>query len=652
MTTNPTTSDLQAALDDAQLLLYRDRRRAHATLFGGAKRKANITPEFHWDMIDDFHSSIPNLLQVAFRGAAKSTLGEEGVTVKALFREFRYCLIVSSTSEIAEMRLHAIKRQFETNENILELFGNLKARPWEDNQIELSTGIVFRAVGRGQAIRGGKDEDARPDFIFPDDIEDLKAVATEAQLKKTLAWFDGELVGSADAPNLKIRMLANDMGPDCLASKLKKSQAWVTKVYPWIVKDDQGKQKSIWEDRYPLAKSLAVRADMYARGSGDEYEREYMCSSERPESKTFRDDLLKVDARVRVYEPVYAMIVPEPQQTGLHVSPCAIAVWSWVNGKVIVWELSSRNLSASEIVKAVEDIDQSYGPVKIGFEHRAYQDWARASLGLGHLPNIDPIKKTADEIDFVRAMQPFFVAKQIIFAADPHETWGQFLSFPHGPTEAPTALAFAFHPALRDNPIYEDFQNINIAPDMTPENGAMMVALNASPDVVTGALCQVSGKGLRIYADWIMTGDAIDVAPRIVQQANLTAQRRCQVVMPRRHFERGKDRVSSALRRMGIQANLGGGTDEGRTELRRLLRQQSKGIPSILVAQEARWVTNGFLGGFSISDDSGIYATMFEGVEATAALMRLGESEDDSRNNATTRDGRDYFSARPVKQDA
>lgn len=122
--------------------------------------------------------------------------------------------------------------------------------------------------------------------------------------------------------------------------------------------------------------------------------------------------------------------------------------------------------------------------------------------------------------------------------------------------------------------------------------------------------------------------------------------------MPRRHFERGKDRVSSALRRMGIQANLGGGTDEGRTELRRLLRQQSKGIPSILVAQEARWVTNGFLGGFSISDDSGIYATMFEGVEATAALMRLGESEDDSRNNATTRDGRDYFSARPVKQDA
>lgn len=633
------------------MLLYRDRRRAHATLFGGEHRKANVTPEFHNQIVDDFHSDIRNLCVIAFRGAAKSTIAEEGIVIRACFREFRHCLIVSSTSDIAEMRLHAIKRQFETNESIIEIFGNLKSQPWGDNQIELSSGVVIRAVGRGQAIRGTKDEDVRPDFILVDDLEDSKSVANETQLKKTLAWFDGELVGSADKPTLHMRMLANDMGPDCLANKLKPSDSgWIVKVYPWVVKDDQGRDRAIWEDRYPLAMCMQTKRELYGRGSGDEYEREYMCSSERPEAKTFRDDMLKVDARVRVYDPVYAMIVPEKMQSGLQATLCAGAAWSWQGEKIIVWESWVKNISASEIIAETKRMDAQYRPIKIGAMNPAYQDWMRPSLSL---PNIAPIKLQSDELDFVRALQPFFVCKQIIFATDPRETWQSFLSFPNGPIEGPRALAFALHPLLHDaTPIYSDFDSSNIAPDMIAEPGALVLALNADDTIVGGVLCQVSGKGLRIFCDWIATGDATDLAPAIMQQANVFAQRRCQVIMPARHFEKRTGRLPLALSRYGVQAGAGGPTDSGRAELRKILREKSKGVPRFLVSEVARWTMNGFLSGYTIDTKDGPYKLMVEAAESFAALMSLGELDTEDRTNATTKDGRSYFSARPVKQNA
>lgn len=635
--TSPPPGDLQAALDDAQLLLYRDRRRAHATLFGGAHRKSNVTPEFHWEMIDDFHSPIPSLCQIAFRGAAKSTLGEEGTTIKALFREFRYCLIVSSVSDIAEMRLHAIRRQFEANESILEIFGNLQSKPWGDDQIELSTGVVFRAVGRGQAIRGGKDEDVRPDFILLDDIEDLKAVANETQLKKTLSWFDGELVGSADAPNLKMRMLANDMGPDCLANKLKDARSgWTVKVYPWMLGG-----KSIWEDRYPLSACLAKKTEMYARGSGDEYEREYMCNSTRPEAKTFRDEFQKIEARVRVYEPVNAMVMPSPiNASALGPSPCAAAVWSWVDDRLFVWECWSRNLQTHEIANEIARIDREYRPVKIGVEKDAYDAWLKYQFSLAA---VSPIKVQADEHEAIRALQPFFVGKQIVFADDPRESWPQFLSFPNGSIDAAHALSFAL---LRDgSAVYEDFATANVSPDLPLEDGAMFLALNVNETHLGAALCQIGGRGLRVFADWLVAKTTDDTALFVIQQANLTASRQCRVIVPPAYFAR------STLRKSGIAASMGGTIDDGRRELKRMMRERSRGFPRVMVDAEARWTMNGFLSGYTQDAAAGPYAAIMPAIEAMTALSAIGELSGDSRTNATSRDGREFFSARPmVKQ--
>lgn len=629
--------DVQAALDEAQMLLYRDRRRAHETLFDGANRKSHTTPPFHWEMIDDFHSPIPNLLQIAFRGAAKSTRGEEGVCIRSLFREFRYCLIVSSVSDIAQMRLHAIKKQFEINENILEIFGNLRSKVWGDEQIELSTGIVMRAVGRGQAIRGGKETDMRPDFIWLDDIEDFKAVANEKQIKKTLEWFDGELVGSADAPNLRMRMQANDMGPDCLANKLKQSSEWVYRVYPWI-KDG----KSIWEDRYPLTACLSKRAEMYARGSGDEYEREYMCNSSRPEAKTFREDFFKIENHVRLFEPVYAMIVPGTiDDAPLRTAPCAAAVWSWIGGKCFVWECWTKNLQTHEIIAETKRIDAEYQPVSVGFAEDAYDAWAHAQLVL---PAITPIKEPKSAAEFIRALQPFFIEKKIIFSQPLPDATAQLLSFPNGPVDALTAMAHALHPDMREGMIfYKDFSGQNVMVDLEPEPGPMMLALNADDNHVAGALCQVTGAGFRVFADWVSAPGTTDAARDMIQSANILAQRHCAVIMPQPG--RTKNKLAPELRRMGMQIGAGSDIGEGRREFYKLLREQSRGLSRLLVSDKARWTRNAFAAGYKINLFDGPYGVLMGALESIAALSSL-DGDDDKRSNSVSRDGRSFYSAR------
>jgi hypothetical protein len=444
-------------------------------------------------------------------------------------------------------------------------------------------------------------------------------------------------------------MYANDMGPDCLANKLKlPNSGWTVKVYPWLVKDAKGKEQSIWEDRYPLKVCLAKRAEMYERGSGDDYEREFMCSSARPESRIFRDEMQKVDARVRVYEPVNVMIVPEPMHSGTQIAACAGAAWSWVKDKLIVWELWSRRLAASEIVVEAQRMDALYRPVNIGVLHQPWHDWLHASLSL---PNIVPLRPLANDLDFIRALQPFLANKQVIFAEDVAQAWSQFLAFPNGQIEAPRALAFALHPAMRQaQPMYGDFDTSNILPDMAMESGPATLVISASDRLVAGALCQAGGRGLRIFADWMEEGDPSEIAPRILQSANLTALRHCNIIMPARCFERGKDRLAAALRRMGIQASAGADEAIGRDELRRMLREQARGLPRLMVWDTARWTLSAFLAGYQTDTDEGPYKLAMEGVEALASLMAIGGLDDDARTNATARDGRAYFSARPVER--
>lgn len=645
---------------------YRDRPLAHAVLF--RHRHKNETPAFHSEMIADFHARIPLLGWKAFRGSAKSTRMEEAVALGACLREFRFCLIVGTSLEKACERLHSIRRQFEKNEMLRQTFGDLVGSPWGDDKIELTSGVVIKAMGRGQAIRGTKGEDDRPDLMVADDIEDAESLRTPEGREKVRSWFFGELMPSGDEPNLRVRILANDMHPECLINQLAHPDSgFVIKTYPIEHLDlETAARVATWADRYPLEWIDRKRKQLYSQGRAAEFDREYMCRSEVAATKTFRPEMLRVEPRVKTWQAVYTMHDPA-RSVGTKSATTGFAAWSWVGAKLVIWDAWGKFLMPDEIIASMFEENDRLSPVYMGIEKDGLAEWLMQPLRQeqarrGIMLPVEGVKAPNGKLDFIRALQPFFSAREVEFAKDLPDLKAQLLGFPSGLIDVPNALAYALK--LRPGaPFYEDFSQQNILQDLELVRGRpAYLALNAEPSLVTAVLMQIGEGTIRIAADWVREGDPTVLLGDIVREARLEAAQAVRLVAGPKHFERYNSvGLVQAAKRLPIEVRRAPGAEVGRPEIQAHLKRQSRGAPALLVSDAARWTLNGLAGGYcrealktgALADyaKEGPYRTLIEGMESFCGLFRAGSTDDEESgiNYGYTADGRRFISARAVR---
>jgi len=140
------------------------------------------TPLFHqeiWKLCCDKHRFVAI---AAPRSFAKSTVVTHAYTLACiLFRERSFVVICSDTETQAVMFLGDIKRELETNEDLINLFGLKKdslgkLKYLKDTESDIivpfKDGGSFRIVAKGseQKIRGLKWGSKRPDLIICDDL--------------------------------------------------------------------------------------------------------------------------------------------------------------------------------------------------------------------------------------------------------------------------------------------------------------------------------------------------------------------------------------------------------------------------------------------------------------------------------------------------
>jgi hypothetical protein len=258
--------------------LGQDNRLAHQVLF--SHRHPDDTPEFHYEIIDDLHGPSTRVLELAFRGAGKSTIAEEYICIDALFRRFSNFIIVGESFTRAAERLSAIKHELDFNEHIHALFGSQHGPVWNEDKVVLANGVVIQAFGRGQSLRGVKHNDARPDGCLLDDLEDEESVNTPDGRDKTYSWLMRTLL-PALAPRARVRMLANMLDPDCLAVRLRKTGMWTVREYPWEYISPEGCRTPTWAARFPLAHIDETRTEYEKAGMLNEYQQEYASSPPR-----------------------------------------------------------------------------------------------------------------------------------------------------------------------------------------------------------------------------------------------------------------------------------------------------------------------------------------------------------------------------------
>lgn len=639
-------------------LFYNDRPLAHATLF--AHRHPNKTPDFHEAAIRDWHGPHPRVLDMFFRGAAKSTLSEEAVVILAGFREFKNCLIVGENYDRAAARLHAIRREIESNELVAKVFGDLRGPLWGEDRIILPNGATVQALGKGQSLRGIKHEDMRPDLVFADDLENRGDVVSPEARRKTFDWFTLDLLPACD-PSARVRVDATPLHPDALPMVLKRDPGWLTTVIPIYYLDEDGERVSSWPDRYPIGWIDSLEESYKLQGQVNGFRQEYMCEAEAPETKSFKQEMFIVYPRVRTWEAVYSMTDPA-RTTAKTAATTGRVVWSWIGHKLVIWDAVARRWMPNEIIDDLFYVDETYHPVAIGFEEDGLNQWAlqairQEQVRRGHVLPLKPVKAPVGKLDFIRGLQVYFQAREVEFAKPLPELQSQLLGFPNGDIDAPNALAYA--PRMRPGaPIYDDFGVRNVGEDLRPAHGTpVWLVLNAARSVVTGAVLQVIDGAIRIYADYVREGESSSVASDVIAAARLDVGRDLRLTAGPLHFSQYNNvGLRQAIARLPAELRAGVEPERGRSYLRHLLQTERRGMPALMVSSAATWTLRAFSGGYArvlqkqgvLADhaEEGEYRVLMEGIESFVGLLELGFGEDEERGsfNAETAQGRPYRS--------
>lgn len=652
----------QSSRDRIVEILYRDRVKAHEFLFPHRRPKAS--PGFHRDMILDWHGPEKYLCELAFRGSAKTTISEEAIAIQAIFKEFSNCIIFGANFDLAAQRLHAIRREFENNAQILQIFGSMWGQPWGDDVLELNSGVVIRAMGRGQALRGTKGEVERPDLIYADDIEDEKSVSTEAGREKIQKWFLTEAIPAMADPDVRrVRISANALHPECLAVKLKSPDSgFVVHTTPWVYLDENGDEQSAWPERYPLDFIHQEKAKLYALGRGQEYESEFMCEPTSSATRPFKLEMFRIEPQVRTWQAVYSMTDPA-RTVSSKAADTGHVVWSWIGPKLVIWDAAGQQLMPDKIVDLQFQIHEDYHPVWQGIEEDGLnqfllQPLRQEQVKRGVTLPLKPLKAPHGKLDFIRGLQPFFMAREVQFAKPLPDLQTQLLGFPTGKIDVPNALAYALR--MRPGaPLYDDFGGRHVGEDLRPLAGRpVWLCLNATRAMVTGVLLQVLEGSVRIYADYVREGEPAAVLSDLVADASLDAGQRVRLTAGPKHFDQYLNvGLRQAAGKLPMEVRPGVQPERARSQLRNLLQREKQGMPMVLVSSSAVWTLNAFAGGYSrvllkqgqLADyaEEGPYRVLMEGLESFLALMELGRStddEDDGRFNAVTHDGRRYTS--------
>lgn len=630
---------------------------AHQTLF--PHRHSEQTKPFHKTIIEDWHSYDPNVLSLVFRDGGKSTIAEEAIATMGCFAKFHNGLIIGETETRAKERLNAIKHELETNEDIFALFGDMKGAKWQEAYIELSNGVVIQAYGRGQSLRGVKHLHYRPDMAFCDDLEDEESVRTPDTRKKTLDWFVKTLM-PAMAPNARIRMAATPLDPEALALTLAKLLSWTVRTIPICYIDPETQTElSSWPERYPMSWIIAKRDEYEQLGEMGVWLQEYMMQAENPGDKIFSADMFRIEPQVRAWQPTYA--VYDPARTVKTTSATTgKVVGSWVNNRLVIWQASGELWRPDEMIEDMFKTDDRFQPIAIGVEEDGLHEFImqplrHAQIQRGHPLPIRPLKAPRGKLDFIRSLQPFFKANEIIFAGEDAgfaELRKQLLSFPSGRIDVPNALAYflKLRPGL---PMYDNFALANIMDHIEiVKRHPIYLCLNATNAVTTAALVQLYDGILWMIADFAREGDPGASLADIIREAGPVAGQPFTCIAGPRHFQ-GYDVVGlrAAARKVPADVRPGGAEHKGREELRQMLKKLSHGQPALRVSAKASWALRAFSGGYAreVGRDQaneGVYKVLCEGLEAFAATFSSGVGGDDKDlHYAYTGDGRRYISA-------
>jgi hypothetical protein len=125
------------------------------------------------------------------RELAKSTVVMFCVMYLTLTRRKRNVMLASSTQDAAIRLLAPYRANLEANGRIREFYGEqVNLGNWTDKEFITKGGAAFRAIGAGNAPRGSRNDEVRPDILLVDDFDTDEECRNPDIIEKKWQWYE------------------------------------------------------------------------------------------------------------------------------------------------------------------------------------------------------------------------------------------------------------------------------------------------------------------------------------------------------------------------------------------------------------------------------------------------------------------------------
>lgn len=168
-------------------------------------------PPAHLELIDEISNKFDGAV-IFPRGFAKSTWIKIDTIHDIVYGLEPVILYVGATIGDAGLHFESIKGQFEENELLITVYGDLVppenkvGRKWTARHFETSNGVNVVARGRARG-RGVNIKNKRPTKVIIDDAEDDKMVRKQEQRAKFHDWLTNIIFPSVDKVRGRIKMV-------------------------------------------------------------------------------------------------------------------------------------------------------------------------------------------------------------------------------------------------------------------------------------------------------------------------------------------------------------------------------------------------------------------------------------------------------------
>jgi hypothetical protein len=626
---------------------------AHQYFF--AHRHTDLSPEYFEEVILDVYDfNQPKVLELIFRGGAKSTILEEASVLLSCLQIIKNGIIIGESETRAAERLTSIKYELETNEKLLDTFGPLKGDIWTSTRALLITNVYLQAYGRGQSLRGAKHLDQRPNFAFLDDIESEESTNTPEAIYKTMRWLTATLY-PALAKEAFVRMAATPLHPNAACVQLSKDPSFlVHKIPAYYYSND--KLVSAWEARFPLETLLEKQAEYERLGMAREFAQEYLCEAEHSETKAFDVTSIQVHPLTHTYEPT-VLIVDPARSTKASSSLTGYVVATCTASRITVWEAFGGTHRPSDIIEEIFRLSERYNPTFIGVERDGleefiFQPLRSAMVERGIFLPVQPIKAPKNKLEFIRSLQPFISSGDLVSAKHHPQLATQLLNFPSGKIDVLNALAYVprMYPG---EPVYKGFDNTrHLTP--SPLDGIrpptkVLYACNATSTESAAAAIAYHKSRLVILDDVVVEGAPASAVPEVLSHVRAQVARPGLLVIPRPLQLYDTLGLKAILRTQGETPSMGADPARARAVL-----QNQLDTDKLAVAQNALWTLRALASGYAYAPNTkepkkNSYATLMQAIEAALPIF-ASQNEDFQGNYAVDqRSGVRHLTSRPSR---